>query len=119
MYPKIVVEHFMNPKNVGVINDATTTGSSGTDGRGKAVFYLLIEGNVLKDCKYQVDGCPYAIASASILSEDIKGKSITQLTMIDTDYFSKFFELPTEKLNCIKLVVEAFNDALRRFKVNK
>jgi len=116
MYPKIIVEHFMNPKNVGIINNASAVGSSNTEGGGKAIFYLLIESGFLKDCKYQVDGCPYAIASASILSESLKGKSITELTNIDVDYFSHFFDLPKEKLNCIKLVVDAFNDALRKFK---
>ncbi|MGC9099979.1 MAG: iron-sulfur cluster assembly scaffold protein [Caldisericum sp.] len=116
MYPKIVIEHFMKPRNVGTIKNATAIGYSETQGGGKAVIYLLIENGLIKDFKYQVDGCPFAIASASILSENFKGNKIEEINRLNTNYFLMFFDIPEDKVKCIELVVDAFNDALSKVK---
>ncbi|BAL80972.1 iron-sulfur cluster assembly scaffold protein [Caldisericum exile] len=116
MYPKIVVDHFMKPRNVGTIINPTAVGSSKSEGGGKAIIYLHVENGVILDFKYQVDGCPFAIASASILSENIKGKKLEQIEPIDYNFFTIFFDIPKDKIKCVELVVNAFNDALSKIK---
>lgn len=116
MYPRIIIEHFMKPKNVGSIKNATAVGEAGAVGGGKVIIYLLIKGDTIVDFKYQVDGCPYAIASASIMSEKLKGTKVNEVGYIGIDFFSNFFDVPEDKKDCVEIVVNAFNKAIEKFR---
>lgn len=116
MYPKIVIEHFMKPRNVGKIANPSAIGYASTEGGGKAIIYIAVENGIIKDFKYQVDGCPYAIACASILSEEAIGKDLTLLSNLNMEYYSKFFEIPEDKQNCIKMIIDAVEDAFKKLK---
>ena len=115
MYPKIVVEHFMNPKNSGKIAKATVVGEASTQSGNTAVIYLLIADDIIKEFKYQVSGCPYAIASASILSEHAKEKNIKEFSNFNVSYFEQFFPLTEESIKCTEVVINAFKDALNKY----
>jgi nitrogen fixation NifU-like protein len=113
MYPKIIQEHFTYPKNVGRMKNPTATGSFSMPDLAKAVFYFLIEEGIVKDIKYQIAGCPFAIAVCSILSEYAKGKNVKELKNITLDTLGLFFEIPTEKEECINLSLNAFLDGVK------
>lgn len=115
MYPKIVVEHFMNPKNSGKIAKATVVGEASTQSGNTAVIYLLIIDDIIKEFKYQVLGCPYAIASASILSEYAKEKNIKEFSDFNVNFFKQFFPLTEESIKCTEVVINAFKDALNKY----
>ncbi len=116
MYPKIIKEHFADPKNVGKIKNPTNIGSFTTPTGAKAIFYFLIENNVVKDIKYQIAGCPFAIAVCSILSEYAKGKSIDGLKKITMSSLEQFFKIPQEKEDCINMSLNAFLNGLEMTK---
>jgi len=113
MYPKIVREHFTHPKNVGKIKNSTVTGSYSMPNLAKAIFYFLIEDGAVKDIKYQIAGCPFAIAVCSILSEYAKGKNVKELKNIKLETLEQFFEIPEEKEECINLSLKAFLDGVK------
>jgi NifU-like protein involved in Fe-S cluster formation len=115
MYPKIVMEHFLHPKNVGKIENPTSTGSFTSISGGKAVFYLNIENSIAKDVKYQVAGCPFAIAVCSIISEYALGKSISELKEISKHFLSAYFDFTDEQEECINLALFAFLESLKDF----
>jgi len=113
MYPKIIQEHFAHPKNVGRMKNPTVTGSYSLPDLAKAIFYFLIEDGVVKDIKYQIAGCPFAIAVCSILSEYAKEKNVKELKDITLEKLEQFFEIPKEKEECINLSLKAFLDGVK------
>lgn len=113
MYPKIVLEHFAHPQNVGVIDSPTSIGEATTSGGGKVIFYFIIKKGVIKEIKYQVAGCPYAIAVCSILSVYAKGKAIEELKGVDVNTINQFFDVPEDKMNCVDLALSAFVSGLK------
>lgn len=115
MYPKIVMEHFLHPKNVGIIKNPTSTGSFTSMSGGKAVFYLNIENSIAKEVKYQVAGCPFAIAVCSIISEYALGKSITELKKMSKHFLNEYFDITSEQEECINLALLAFLESLKNF----
>ncbi len=114
MYPKIIIEHFMHPKNVGRLENPSNIGTYETLSKAKAVFYFLIEDDIVKDIKYQVAGCPYAIAVGSILSEYAKGKRIFELAKINKKFLEKYFPVDEDKEECINLPLRAFLNGLSK-----
>ncbi len=113
MYPKIVLEHFAKPKNIGVIDNPTSIGESTTSGGGKVVFYFIIKKGIVKEIKYQVAGCPYAIAVCSILSVYAEGKAIKTLKSVDMHTVNQFFDVPENKMKCVDLALSAFVSGLK------
>lgn len=116
MYPKIITEHFMHPRNVGRIANPTSIGVYQTPSLVKAVFYFLIEQGIVKDIKYQVAGCPYAIAVASIISEYSKGKNVSELSKIGRKFLENYFVIAKEKEDCIDLSLKAFLSGIHEIK---
>lgn len=114
MYPRIIIKHFMHPRNVGRISNPTSIGVYQTPSLAKAVFYFLIEDGIVKDIKYQIAGCPYAIAVASIISEYSKGKNVSDLSKIGRKFLEKYFTVDKDKEDCINLTLKAFLAGVHR-----
>ncbi len=117
MYPKIILEHFAKPRNVGVIKTPTSIGEASTPGGGKAVFYFLIKDGTVKEVKYQVAGCPYAIAVCSILSVYAEGKHVKKLLNVSISTVEQIFTVPEDKIKCVKLALTAFLEGLKSYKL--
>jgi NifU-like protein involved in Fe-S cluster formation len=112
-----VLDHFMNPRNVGSIEDASTIGDAGNPADGDAIrLYLRIEENVISDAKVKVFGCPAAIAAASVLTELIIGKSIDEvLALRNEDIDAALGGLPEAKLHCSVMAEAVLEDAISRY----
>lgn len=119
-YGDKVLDHFLNPRNIGVIKDANAVGNGGDRECGDVIrLYLRIEGDIIVDSKIKVFGCPAVIACASALTEVIKGKNIIEALNITRENISDILGgLPTEKLHCSELVEAVLRDAISRYKEN-
>ncbi len=118
IYSKTFIDHFMNPRNVGEIENADGVGvGENIDKGGKIIFYIKIQNNVLVDIKYKVLGCPSAISSSSLISENFKDKTIDESLKIDIDYLKKELgNLPQDVLECANLAIIAFHNAIFSYK---
>ena len=117
MYSEKVINHFMNPRNVGEIEDADGVGSVGNPVDGDIVtMYIKIENNIIKDVKFKVKGCPAAIASGSMTTELAKGKTIDEgLKISREDVAKELGGLPAKKNECSNLGAAALHAALSDF----
>ena len=103
LYSEKVMDHFMHPRNVGTIENADGVGEVGNAKCGDIMkIYLKIENDIIKDVKFETFGCGSAIASSSMATEMIKGKSIHEA--LDG--------LPAHKMHCSVLAEEAIKKAL-------
>jgi nitrogen fixation NifU-like protein len=119
-YNDKVLDHFLNPRNIGVIKGASAIGNGGNRECGDVIrLYLKIEGDIIVDSKIKVFGCPVVTACASVLTEMIKGKTVTEALDITNENISDILGgLPTEKLHCSELVDTVLKDAISRYKEN-
>jgi len=101
-YSGEVIRRFLNPKKVGIIKNATNVATVGNPKDGDVVrLFLLIQNEVILDAKVQVFGCPVAIASADILAEMLKGKTIGEALKIkNKDISDALGGLPHQKIEC-------------------
>jgi len=104
----------MNPRNVGKIDDADGVGMAGDPSCSDYVkVYIKIDGKRLADIKYEVHGCPAAIATSSVFSELVKGKPVMEALQIDDhDVVEALNGLPEQKIHCSCMAVEAFDKAV-------
>lgn len=118
IYSKKFIDHFMNPRNVGEIEDADGIGiSESPEKSGKIIFYIKVKDNILIDIKYKVIGCPSAITSSSLISESFKDKSIDDALKIDTNFLKdNLGNLPKDVLECAKLSIVSFRNAIKTYK---
>ena len=116
-YTKEVMEHYRNPKNVGKIDDADAIGEAGSLTCGDALkIYLKIENNIVTDAKFQTFGCGSAVASSSVLTEMIIGKSLDEVKKItNKEIVDKLGGLPPEKMHCSVMGHEALENALSNY----
>lgn len=116
-----VLDHFMNPRNIGSIDDASAIGNAGNPADGDTVrLYLKIEENVISDAKVKVFGCPAAIAAASVLTEMIVGKSVDEaLALRNEDMAAALGGLPESKLHCSVMAEAVLADAISRYRGEK
>ena len=113
-YSEKVVDHYTNPRNVGKIEDASGVGQVGNPVCGDIMkMFIKVENNVITDVKFKTFGCGAAIASSSISTEMIKGKTIEEaLALKNTDVVDSLGGLPPVKLHCSVLAEEAIHEAV-------
>lgn len=113
-YNEKVIEHYSNPRNVGDIKDASGVGEVGNPVCGDIMkMYLKIENDVITDVKFKTFGCGAAIASSSVSTEMIKGKTIDEaLQLTNKDVINELGGLPPVKLHCSVLAEEAIRNAI-------
>ena len=113
-YSEKVMDHFMNPRNVGEIENADGVGMVGNAKCGDIMkMYLKIENDVIVDCKFKTFGCGAAIATSSMATELIKGKTIEQALALTNSAVVEALEgLPVVKVHCSVLAEEAVKSAL-------
>jgi len=114
MYTKEVMDHFTNPRNMGEIENADGVGEVGNAKCGDIMkMFLKIENGIIVDCKFKTYGCASAIATSSIATEMIKGKSITEaIALSNKAVVTALGGLPTHKIHCSVLAEQAIKAAL-------
>jgi len=117
MYNKTVMDHFRNPRNVGVIEDADGVGEVGNPICGDMMsIYLRIKDEHIADIKFQTFGCGSAIAVSSMLTEIAMGKSLGEAKMItNKDVAAALEGLPKNKLHCSNLGADALQLAIKDY----
>jgi nitrogen fixation NifU-like protein len=121
MYNEVVMDHFKNPRNVGVIEDADGVGEVGNPLCGDIMtIYLKVEDDKISDIKFQTFGCGSAIAVSSMLTEIAKGKSIEEAKKITNKDVADALEgLPKNKLHCSNLGADALQVAIQDYEDKK
>ena len=114
VYSEKVMEHFMNPRNVGEIEDADGIGEEGNPVCGDLMtFYIKVNDDRLSDIKFKTFGCGAAIAVSSIVSEMAMGKTLEEARKITPALVAKELEgLPKNKYHCSNLGAQALNKAI-------
>ncbi|NLM44335.1 MAG: Fe-S cluster assembly scaffold protein NifU [Clostridiales bacterium] len=118
MYSEKVMEHFTTPRNVGEIKDADGIGEVGNAKCGDIMkIYLKIENDIIKDVKFKTFGCGAAIATSSIATELIKGKTVEEaLKLTNKAVVEALDGLPPQKIHCSVLAEEAVKAAIEDYK---
>ncbi len=113
-YSEKVMDHFMNPRNVGEIESADGVGEVGNPACGDMMrLYLKIEEGRVRDAKFRTFGCGAAIASSSMLTEMIKGKTVDEARAITNQQVSEALDgLPAVKIHCSVMAEQAVKSAL-------
>ena len=117
LYSEKVMDHFRNPRNVGVIEDANGIGEVGNAKCGDIMkMYLKIEDDVVKDVKFETFGCGSAIASSSMATELIKGQPLSEVKKLTNKAVAEALDgLPDYKMHCSVLAEEAIQSALEDY----
>lgn len=117
MYTDLVMEHFSNPRNVGILEDADAVGREGNPVCGDLMeLFLKIEDGRIVDVKFRTFGCGAAIATSSIATEMIKGKTIEEsLRLSRKDIAEALGGLPANKMHCSNLATDALRSAIRAY----
>ena len=116
-YSEKVMQHFANPHNVGVIEDADAVGEVGNAKCGDIMrMYLKIDNDVITDVKFQTFGCASAIATSSIATDLIKGKPISEALQLTNKAVTEALDgLPAQKIHCSVLAEEAVKSAVKDY----
>lgn len=117
LYSEKVMDHFRNPRNVGVIEDADGVGEVGNAQCGDIMkIYLKIDNGIISDVKFETFGCGSAIASSSMATEMIKGKPVSEAIELTNKAVAEALDgLPAHKLHCSVLAEEAIKKALQDY----
>ena len=117
LYSDKVMDHFRNPRNVGVIEDANGIGEVGNAMCGDIMkMYLKIENGIVEDVKFETFGCGSAIASSSMATELIKGKPLEEVRELTNKAVAEALDgLPDYKMHCSVLAEEAIHAALEDY----
>ena len=117
LYSEKVMDHFNNPRNVGVIEDADGIGEVGNAKCGDIMkIYLKIDGDIISDVKFKTFGCGSAIASSSMATELIKGKPLSQALELTNKAVAEALDgLPAHKMHCSVLAEEAIRAAIKDY----
>ena len=118
LYSEKVMDHFRNPRNVGVIEDANGIGEVGNAKCGDIMkMYLKIEDDIVTDVKFETFGCGSAIASSSMATEMIKGQPVAEAEKLTNKAVAEALDgLPDYKMHCSVLAEEAIKSALEDYR---
>lgn len=118
MYSDKVMEHFHNPRNVGEIENPSGVGEVGNSSCGDIMrIYLDIEDDVIKDVKFKTFGCGAAIASSSMVTEMVKGKTVDEALQITNKAVAEALDgLPPVKMHCSNLAADALHAAIEDYR---
>lgn len=117
LYSEKVIDHFSNPRNVGEIEDASGVGMVGSEACGDIMkLYIKVEDGVITDARFKTFGCGAAIASSSVATEMIKGKTVEEaLKLTNKQVIEELGGLPPVKIHCSVLAEEALKTALEDY----
>ncbi len=120
-YSDKVMDHFMNPRNMGEMDDPSAVGNVGNPTCGDVMrLYLKIDGDMISDAKFKTFGCGAAIASSSMLTELLKGKKLKEALKISNDAVAEALGgLPPVKIHCSVMAEEALKSALEDWESKK
>ena len=118
MYSEKVMDHFRNPRNVGEIPDADGVGEIGNVTCGDIMkIFIKVEDDIIKDVKFQTFGCGSAIATSSMVTEMVKGKSLEEAESITNKAVAEALDgLPPEKMHCSNLAADALHEAIKDYR---
>jgi len=117
MYTDLVMDHFNNPRNVGTMEDADAIGREGNPVCGDMMeLFLKIEDGHITDVKFRTFGCGAAIATSSIATEMVKGKTIEESLLLSREDIAEALGgLPANKMHCSNLATDALRSAVRSY----
>jgi len=120
-YSDKVMDHFMHPRNMGEIEDADGVGNVGNPVCGDVMrLYIKVENDRIVDAKFKTFGCGAAIATSSIATELIKGKSVDEATKLTNEAVAEALDgLPPAKMHCSVLAQDAVEAAVKDYKARK
>ncbi|AKM82428.1 TPA: iron-sulfur cluster assembly scaffold protein [Candidatus Berkelbacteria bacterium] len=118
MYNQKTIDYFSNPRNMGEISNATVVAEGGNLSCGDVVkLYLKVDKDIITDIKFKAFGCGACIATASALTELVKGKTLNEVDKISNGDVDKFLGgLPPQKLKCSNFSAEVLQKALKQLK---
>ncbi|MEE9260743.1 MAG: Fe-S cluster assembly scaffold protein NifU [Candidatus Scalindua sediminis] len=117
-YSEKVMDHFMNPRNMGEIKDADAVGTVGNPACGDVMrLYLKVSDDKILDAKFKTFGCGAAIATSSMATEMIKGKTVDESLKVTNEAVAEALDgLPANKMHCSVLAQEAIEAAINNYK---
>ncbi len=120
-YPKILIDHFQNPNNVGEISNPDGVGTVGNASCGDIMqMFIKVEENKIVDAKFKTFGCGAAIATSSILTDRIKGATIDEALKISEETSKEILsQLPKEKIPCFTLATDALKLAVDEYRCKR
>ena len=118
MYSEKVMEHFRNPRNVGEIEDPSGVGEVGNPQCGDVMkLFIKVEGDKIIEAKFQTFGCGAAIATSSMVTEMVKGKTLEEALKISNEMVAEALDgLPPVKMHCSVLAEEALRGAIEDYR---
>ncbi|CEP67274.1 NIF system FeS cluster assembly, NifU,N-terminal [Moorella glycerini] len=117
MYSEKVMDHFTNPRNVGEIENPSGVGEVGNPVCGDIMrLYIQVEDGIIKDVKFKTFGCGAAIATSSMVTEMVKGKTIEEALQISNKAVAEALDgLPAQKMHCSNLAADALHKAIEDY----
>jgi len=117
-YTEKVKDHFFNPRNVGEIKNADGVGTVGNPSCGDIMtIYIKVKNNKIEDIKFKTFGCAAAIASTSIATEMVKGKTLEEAEKLTReDVSEELGGLPSVKMHCSNLAADALREAIKNYR---
>lgn len=121
LYSETVMDHFLHPRNIGIIENADGVGEVGNAKCGDIMkMYIKIKDDKIEDVKFETFGCASAIASSSMATEMIKGKPVSEAMLLTNKAVAEALDgLPPHKMHCSVLAEEAIQKALDDYKNKK
>lgn len=118
MYSEKVMDHFRNPRNVGEIPDADGVGEIGNVSCGDVMkIFIKVQDDIIRDVKFQTFGCGSAIATSSMVTEMVKGKTLDEAERITNKAVAEALDgLPPEKMHCSNLAADALHKAIKDYR---
>ena len=117
-YSAKVLDHFNHPRNIGSLDDANVVVQAGDPSCGDAlVFFIKIEDDVIHDIKFLIKGCGAAIATSSMATELVMGKSLEEVLTLDDQKIAIALDgLPEEKMHCSNMAASALHAAVQQYR---